>query len=148
MMARSVDWTTGGSSSHPDPLEFDINNLRPDEVLVRIDVLEASRAGIDQNCHDEDATLGSQRVCRGVRGRVMEAGADALWYVDRSVIIPADGSRCENCDSGQRDRSATCADQEIIETDAGETPARLVVVPAHRLCVVSVALDWRKPTLT
>ena len=61
MMARSVDWTTGGSSSHPDPLEFDINNLRPDEVLVRIDVQEASRAGIDQNCRDEDATLGSQR---------------------------------------------------------------------------------------
>ena len=141
MMVKSVDWTTGGSPSHPDPLEFDINNLRPDEVLVRI-------VGTDQNCSGEDTTNGSQEVCRGVRGRVMEAGANALWYVDRSVIIPADGSRCENCDSGQRDKLAKYADQEFAETDDDGTPARYVVVPAHRLCVVSVAIDWRKPTST
>lgn len=147
-MARSVDWTTGGSPSHPDPLEFDINNLRPDEVLVRIDVHQASRVSINQNSSGEDTTHGSQEVCRGVRGRVTEAGVDALWYVDRSVIIPADGSRCENCDSSQRGRLATCADQEIAETDDDGTPARFVMVPAHRLCVVSVAIDWRKPTST
>ena len=141
MMVKSVDWTTGGSPSHPDPLEFDINNLRPDEVLVRI-------VGTDQNRSGEDTTHGSQEVCRGARGRVMEAGADVLWYVDRSVIIPADGSRCANCDSGQHDRLATYADQEIAETNDDGTPARFVVVPAHRLCVVSVAIDWRKPTST
>ena len=148
MMAKSVGWTTGGSPSHPGPLEFDINDLRPDEVLVRIDRHEASRAGIDQNCGGEDTTHGSQEVCRGARGRVMEAGADVPWYVDRSVIIPADGSRCANCDSGQHDRLATYADQEIAETNDDGTPARFVVVPAHRLCVVSVAIDWRKPTST
>ena len=148
MMAKSVGWTTGGSPSRPDSLEFDINNLRRDEVLVRIDVHEADRVGIDQNCSGEDTTHGSQEVCRGVRGRVMEAGADALWYVDRSVIIPADGTRCKNCDSGQRDKLAMYADQEFADTDDDGTPARYVVVPAHRLCVVSVAIDWRKPTST
>jgi D-arabinose 1-dehydrogenase-like Zn-dependent alcohol dehydrogenase len=149
MMAKLVSWTTGGSPSHPDPLEFDINNLRPDEVLVRIDVHEAGRGGIDQNCSGEDTAHGSQEVCRGLRGLVMEAGADALWYVDRSVIIPADGSRCENCDSGQRDKLSTYADhQEIAGKDDDGTPARFVVVPARRLCVVSVAVDWQKPTST
>jgi hypothetical protein len=148
MMAKSVGWTTGDSPSHPDPLEFDTNNLRPDEVLVRIDVHEASFAGTDQNRSGEDTAHGSQEVCRGVRGRVMEAGADALWFVDRAVIIPADGSRCENCNSAQRDKIATYADQEITETDDDGTPARFVVVPAHRLCVVSVAIHWRKPTST
>ncbi len=148
MMAKSVGSATDGSPSHPDPVEFAISNLRPDEVLVRIDVQETSRAGIDQNCGGEDTMQGSQRVCRGARGRVMEAGAAALWYVDRSVIIPADGSRCESCVSGQRNRLATCADQGIVETDADETPGRLVVIPARRLCVVSVAVVWRKPTST
>ncbi|HLX15299.1 MAG TPA: hypothetical protein VKS24_08845 [Bradyrhizobium sp.] len=148
MMVKSVVSATDGSPSHPNPVEFAINNLRPDEVLARIDVQETSRAGIEQNCGGEDTMQGSQLVCRGARGRVLEAGADALWYIDRSVIIPADESRCESCDSGQRDRLATCADQEIVETDADETPGRLIVIPARRLCVVAVAVDWRKPTST
>jgi threonine dehydrogenase-like Zn-dependent dehydrogenase len=146
MIAKSVGWTTGGSPGHLDPVGSDINNLRPDEVLVRIDRHEANRAGIDR-C-GEDTTHGSQEVCRGVRGRVMEAGADALWFVDRSVIIPADGSRCENCDAGQRDRSVRFADQEMTETDVDGTAAAFVVVPARQLCVVSVAIDWRKPAST
>ena len=144
MIAKSVGWTTGGSPGHLDPVESDINNLRPDEVLVRIYRHEENRAGIDR-C-GEDTTQGLQDVCRGVRGLVMEAGADALWFVDRSVIIPADGSRCEYCDAGQRDRSARFADQEMTETDGDGTPGRFVVVPARQLCVVSVAIDWRQPT--
>lgn len=142
MIAKSVGWTTGGSPGHP--VEFDINNLRPDEVLVRIYRHEENRAGIDR-C-GEDATQGLQDVCHGVRGLVVEAGGDALWFVDRSVIIPADGSRCEYCDARQRDRSVTCADQDMTETDDDGTPARFVVVPARQLCVVSVAIDWRQPT--
>jgi hypothetical protein len=142
MIAKSVGWTTGGSPGHP--VESDINNLRPDEVLVRIYRHEENRAGIDR-C-GEDTTQGLQDVCRGVRGLVMEAGADALWFVDRSVIIPADGSRCEYCDAGQRERSVRFADREMIETYCDGTPARFVVVPARQLCVISVAIDWRQPT--
>jgi hypothetical protein len=146
MIAKSVGWTTSGSPGRSDPVDSDINHLRPDEVLVRIERYEENSAGIDRR--GEDATHGSQEVCRGVRGRVMEAGADALWFVDRSVIIPADGSRCEYCDAGQRDRSVRSAFQEMTETDGDGTPATFVVVPARQLCVVSVAIDWRKPTST
>ena len=143
MIAKSVGWTTVGSAGHLDPVESDINNLRPDEVLVRIYGHEENRAEIGRS--GEDATQGSQDVCLGVRGVVMEAGANALWFVDRSVIIPADGGRCKNCDAGQRDRSVRFADQEKSETDGGGTPGRFVVVPARQLCVVSVAIDWRQP---
>jgi hypothetical protein len=146
MIAKSVGWTPGGSPGHLDPVDSDINNLRPDEVLVRIHRHEENRAGIDR-CGD-DTAQGSQDVCRGVRGLVIEAGADALWFVDRSVIIPAGGSRCGNCDAGQRDRSVRVADPEMFETDGDGTPAAFVVMPARQLCVVSVAVDWRKPTST
>ena len=145
MMTKSVGWTMGGLSGQPDPMEFDIN-LRPDEVVVKIDMREDNRAGTDQNASSEDPRYEPQEPCRGVRGHVVEAGADALWYVDRSVVIPAAGSRCENCNSGPRRGSGTHAGQEITEIHADKTPGRFVVIPAHRLCVVSVAVDWRKPT--
>jgi len=139
MIAKSVGWTTSGSPGHPDPVDSPIGNLRPDEVLVRIDRHE-------EDCVGNGAMQGSQEVCRGVRGRVMEAGANALWFVDRSVIIPADGSRCENCDAGRRDKSARSPDQEMIEADGDGKPAAFVVVPTRQLCVASIAIDWRKPT--
>src|SRR5664279_660518 len=134
MIAKSVGWTMGGSPSHLDSVESDINNLGPDQVLVKISGREANRADLDNSCCGEDTTDGAQEVCRGVRGRVMEAGANALWYVDRSVIIPA-GSRCGNCDAGQRDRTTTRSDEEATENDDDGTPARLIVVRADELCV-------------
>jgi threonine dehydrogenase-like Zn-dependent dehydrogenase len=89
----------------------------------------------------------TQEVCRGVGGRVIEAGANALWYVDRSVIIPA-GGRCGDCDTSQRDSAAARANQEITGNDDDATPAKFVVVRADELCVVSVTTDWRKPRST
>ena len=61
MMAKSVGWTTGGSPSHPDSLEFDINNMRPDEVLVRIDVQERSRSVSIRIAATKIRRMGSQR---------------------------------------------------------------------------------------
>jgi hypothetical protein len=146
MIAKSVGWTMGGSR-HPDAVKFDIENLGPDQVLVKINGHEANRADLDKSCCGEDATHGPQEVCRGVGGRVIEASANALWYVDRSVIIPA-GGRCGDCDASQRDRVATRADQEIAGNDDDATPAKFVVVRADELCVVSVITDWRKPRST
>jgi hypothetical protein len=143
MIAKSVGWTTGGPPSHLDPLESDTRNLGPDEVLVRIDARETSRTESCSSRCDEDPTPGSHEVCRGVAGRVMEAGANALWYVDRAVIVPADG-RCANCDAGQRDRAAARFG-EVIESDGDGTPARFIVVRANELCVVSTIVDWQKP---
>jgi threonine dehydrogenase-like Zn-dependent dehydrogenase len=146
MIAKSVGWTTGGLPSHPDVVEFDTENLGSDQVLVKINGHEANRADLDKNRCGE-VMDGPQEFCRGVGGRVIEAGANALWYVDRSVIIPV-GSRCGNCDAGQRDRAATRADKEIADNDDDGTPAEFVIVRADELCVVSMTTDWRKPRST
>jgi NADPH:quinone reductase-like Zn-dependent oxidoreductase len=123
-------------------VESDINHLGPNDVLVRIDAREANRADLDQSsCGDEPA---HEDACRGVRGRVMEAGVNALWYVDRIVFIPA-GSRCENCDARQRNSAATRSSEAITESDDDGMPAKFAVVPARELCVVSANIDWQKP---
>lgn len=147
MIAKSVGWTMGGSPSHPDAVEFDIENLGPDQVLVKINGREADHGDLDKSCGGENMTPGPQEVCRGVGGRVIEAGANALWFVDRCVIIPA-GGRCGDCDASQRDRAAARADQEITGNDDDGAPAKFLVVRADELCVVSVTTDWRKPRST
>jgi threonine dehydrogenase-like Zn-dependent dehydrogenase len=147
MIEKSVGWTMGGSRSHPDAVEFDIENLEPNQVLVKINGREANRADLDENCRGENTTEQPREFCRGVGGRVIEAGADALWFVDRSVIIPA-GGRCGDCDASQRDGAAARANREIAGNDDDATPAKFVVVRADELCVVSVTTDWRKPRST
>jgi hypothetical protein len=147
VIATSVGWTTGGSPGHLDPVESDITNLGPDEVLVRIDGHQANLADFDKNCDGEHTAQGSQEVCRGVGGRVIEAGVNALWYVDRCVIVPA-GSVCATCDAGQRERATIRSDEEVSKSEQGGTPAKFVVARAHELCVVSVTVDWRKPIST
>ena len=144
MIAKSVGWTMGGPPRYIDPVEFDKINLGPDEVLVKIDGREANRADLDTDCCGVDTTQGSQEACRGLGGRVMEAGANALWYVDRPVIIPA-GGRCANCDVSQRDRAMARFNEEPPENDGDGIPAKFVVVRAQELCVVSVITDWQKP---
>ena len=139
MIAKSVGWTMGGSPSHPGAVEFDIENLGPDQVLVKINWREAE--------HGVLVTEEPQEVCRGVGGRVIEAGANALWYVDRCVIIPA-GGRCGDCDASRRDGATARANREITGNDDDGTPAKFVVVRANELCVVSVTTDWRKPRST
>jgi hypothetical protein len=141
MIAKPVGWTTGGLPRHPEAVESDIANLGPDQVLVRIDGHQENHVGCDNGC---DTAHGSQEVCPGVHGRVMEAGADALWYVDRSVIIPA-GGRCETCDTRQRGRAMARSDPASIQNDGDGATAEFVVVRACELCVVSVIVDWQKP---
>jgi threonine dehydrogenase-like Zn-dependent dehydrogenase len=144
MIAKPVGWTTGGSPRQLDPVESDINNLGPDEVVVEIDGREANRADFDADRDGNHTTHEQQEACRGVGGRVIEAGANALWYVDRTVIIPA-GSRCGNCDASQRDKATARSGRVVTENDDDGTPARFVVVRADELCVMSVTTDWRKP---
>ena len=147
MIAKSVGWTMGGSPGHPDAVEFVIKNLGPDQVLVKINAREAAHSDLDMSGGRESMTQGPQEACRGVGGRVIEAGANALWYVDRSVMIPA-GGRCGDCDASQRDLAAARADREITGNDDDGTAAKFVVVRADELCVVSVTTDWRKPRST
>jgi threonine dehydrogenase-like Zn-dependent dehydrogenase len=144
MIAKPVGWTTGDSPRQLDPVESGINHLGPDEVVVEIDGREANRADFDADHDGNHTTHEQQEACRGVGGRVIEAGANALWYVDRTVIIPA-GSRCGNCDASQRDKATARSGRVVTENDDDGTPARFVVVRADELCVMSVTTDWRKP---
>jgi threonine dehydrogenase-like Zn-dependent dehydrogenase len=144
MIAKPVGWTTGGSPRQLDPVESGINHLGPDEVVVEIDGREANRADFDADRDGNHTTHEQQEACRGVGGRVIEAGANALWYVDRTVIIPA-GSRCGNCDASQRDKATARSGRVVTENDDDGTPARFVVVRADELCVMSVTTDWQKP---
>jgi threonine dehydrogenase-like Zn-dependent dehydrogenase len=144
MIAKPVGWTTGGSPRQLDPVESGINHPGPDEVVVEIDGREANRADFDADRDGNHTTHEQQESCRGVGGRVIEAGANALWYVDRTVIIPA-GSRCGNCDASQRDRATARSGRVVTENDDDATPARFVVVRADELCVMSVTTDWQKP---
>jgi threonine dehydrogenase-like Zn-dependent dehydrogenase len=147
MIAKSVGWTTGNLPSHPDAVEFGTEELGSDQVLVKINGYEAEHGDLDKSCCSENLTEEPQEVCRGVGGRVIEAGANALWYLDRCVIIPA-GSRCGDCDASRRDSAAARADREITGNDDDGTPAEFVVVRADELCVVSVTIDWQKPRST
>lgn len=147
MIAKPVGWTTGGLPRHPEAVESAIVDLAPDQVLVRIDMPRETHAGCDNGCAGAHAAQGPQEVCSGVPGRVMEAGVDALWYVDRAVIIPA-GGRCATCDTRQRDQAMALSDDALIENDDNGTAAEYVVVRAHELCVVSVVVDWQKPIST
>lgn len=144
MIAKSVGWTTGGPPSRLDPAKSANENLGPDEVLVKIAQRKATGIDLETTSRGDDPSHEPQRACRGVAGRVMEAGANALWYVDRAVIIPA-GGRCADCDTGQRDRAMARFEEESAEGDDGTTD-RFVVMRANELCVVSTIVDWQKPT--
>jgi hypothetical protein len=130
MIAKSVGKTMGDPPSHHDPQEFDIKTLGSDEVLVRIDGREANRASLNTSCRGEDTTHGSQEICGGIPGCVME--------------VPGEG-RCASCDAGQRERAATRFDEEMTKNSGNGTSANLIVVRASELCVVSVIVDWQKP---
>jgi hypothetical protein len=147
MIAKSVGWTVGGSPGYIDPAEVDTNALGLDEVLVKIDERAANSADLDGNGCGGDTTHRAQEVCHGIFGIVVEAGANALWYVDRFVIIPA-GGRCANCTAGQRDEAMTHFNEKALENDGDVESAKFVIVRAQDLCVTSVITDWQKPTST
>jgi threonine dehydrogenase-like Zn-dependent dehydrogenase len=146
MIDKSVGWTAGGSPGTRDPGEPDINKLGPDEVVVRINGRQANRTRDNSGDGDHAAQV-PQDVCHGIRGLVVEAGANALWYVDRAVIVPA-ADTCGNCNADRRDKVIASDDDDATGIDDDALPAKFVVMQAQRLCVVSVNAYWRKPMLT
>jgi hypothetical protein len=146
MIDKSVGWAAGGSPGTRDPAEPDINKLGPDEVLVRINVRQANRTA-DNSGDGDRAAQPRHDVCRGVRGRVVEAGVNALWYVDRDVIVPA-ADTCGGCNADRRDKVIADDDEDAAGIEDEALPAEFVVMQAQRLCVVSVSKYWRKPMST
>ena len=80
--------------------------------------------------HDLPLTLGHE-----ISGRVVETGADAAYWADRAVIVPA-VIPCGTCDACRRGKSTICPNQKMPGNDIHGGFATHIVVPAHGLCEV------------
>ena len=80
--------------------------------------------------HDLPLTLGHE-----ISGHVIDTGANALWWIDRAVIVPA-VIPCGHCDACQRGKATICPNQKMPGNDIHGGFATHIVVPAHGLCVV------------
>src|SRR5450631_2552326 len=83
--------------------------------------------------HDLPLTLGHE-----ISGRVVEAGPEALYWVDRAVIVPA-VIPCGTCDACRRGKSTICPNQKMPGNDIHGGFASHIVVPARGLCLVDEA---------
>jgi len=136
MSARPVRWMMTGAGKPLVPMEFDIGNPGPDEVVVEI-----AGCGV---CHtdlgyyyDGVRTKHELPLCLGheISGHVIDSGTDALWYTDRAVIIPA-VIPCGCCDACLRGKATICPNQKMPGNDIHGGFATHITVPARGLCVV------------
>jgi 6-hydroxycyclohex-1-ene-1-carbonyl-CoA dehydrogenase len=68
----------------------------------------------------------------------VEAGPEALYWVDRAVIVPA-VIPCGTCDACRRGKSTICPNQKMPGNDIHGGFASHIVVPARGLCLVDEA---------
>jgi 6-hydroxycyclohex-1-ene-1-carbonyl-CoA dehydrogenase len=80
--------------------------------------------------HELPLTLGHE-----ISGRVVDTGADAVWWTDRAVIVPA-VIPCGTCDPCKRGKGTICPNQKMPGNDIHGGFASHIVVPAHGLCPV------------
>jgi 6-hydroxycyclohex-1-ene-1-carbonyl-CoA dehydrogenase len=80
--------------------------------------------------HDLPLTLGHE-----ISGRVLDTGANAIWWADRTVIVPA-VIPCGVCDACRRGKPTICSSQKMPGNDIHGGFATHIVVPAHGLCAV------------
>jgi 6-hydroxycyclohex-1-ene-1-carbonyl-CoA dehydrogenase len=111
----------------------------PDEVVI-----EVAGCGV---CHTDlgyyydgirtkrelPLTLGHE-----ISGRVLDAGCDAMWWSDRTVIVPA-VIPCGRCDACRRGKATICSNQKMPGNDIHGGFATHIVVPANGLCAVDEA---------
>jgi 6-hydroxycyclohex-1-ene-1-carbonyl-CoA dehydrogenase len=115
---------------------FDPLPLEADEVVV-----EVAGCGV---CHtdlgyyyDGVRTNHALPLALGheISGRVVEAGEDALYWIDRTVIVPA-VIPCGTCDVCRRGKPTICPNQKMPGNDIHGGFATHVVVPSRGLCPV------------
>ncbi len=80
--------------------------------------------------HQLPLTLGHE-----ISGHVVDAGPEALYWVDRAVIVPA-VIPCGTCDACRRGKSTICPNQKMPGNDIHGGFATHIVVPAQGLCEV------------
>ena len=136
MSAKPVRWMMTGAGKPMVATEFEIGKPGRDEVLVEIAGCGVCHTDLGyyydgvRTKHALPLTLGHE-----ISGRVIDAGADALLYADRAVIIPA-VIPCGYCDACLRGKATICPNQKMPGNDIHGGFATHIIVPARGLCVV------------
>jgi len=136
MSSEPVRWVMTGKGQPLAPVKFDTLSPGPDEVLVEIAGCGVCHTDLGfyydgvRTKHALPLTLGHE-----ISGHVIEAGADALWWTDRAVIVPA-VIPCGKCDACRRGKATICPNQKMPGNDIHGGFATHIIVPAHGLCEV------------
>ena len=136
MSAKPIRWMMTGAGKPFVPMEFEIGTLAPDEVLVEIAGCGVCHTDLGyyydgvRTKHELPLALGHE-----ISGHVVDTGADALWFTDRAVIIPA-VIPCGKCDACKRGKATICPNQKMPGNDIHGGFATHIVVPSRGLCVV------------
>jgi 6-hydroxycyclohex-1-ene-1-carbonyl-CoA dehydrogenase len=138
-MARATRWLMTGKDEPLVEEQFETPAPGPDEVLIEIAGCGVCHTDLGyyydgvRTKHALPLTLGHE-----ISGRVVEAGANAIWWTDRAVIVPA-VIPCGTCDACKRGKATICPNQKMPGNDIHGGFASHVVVPALGLCPVDEA---------
>jgi 6-hydroxycyclohex-1-ene-1-carbonyl-CoA dehydrogenase len=120
-------------------VKFDAPAPGPDEVLIEIAGCGVCHTDLGyyydgvRTKHALPLTLGHE-----ISGHVIDTGANALWWIDRAVIVPA-VIPCGRCDACRRGKATICPNQKMPGNDIHGGFATHIVVPAVGLCEVDEA---------
>lgn len=117
-------------------VKLDTLSPGPDEVLVEIAGCGVCHTDLGyyydgvRTKHELPLTLGHE-----ISGHVVDTGSNALWWIDRAVIVPA-VIPCGQCDACRRGKATICPNQKMPGNDIHGGFATHIVVPALGLCEV------------
>ncbi len=136
MGEEAVRWMMTGKGEPLVRVKFDKPKLGDDEVLVEIAGCGVCHTDLGyyydgvRTKHDLPLTLGHE-----ISGHVIDTGPNALWWIDRAVIVPA-VIPCGHCDACRRGKATICPNQKMPGNDIHGGFATHIVVPAQGLCEV------------
>jgi 6-hydroxycyclohex-1-ene-1-carbonyl-CoA dehydrogenase len=136
MGSEPVRWMMTKAGEPIAPAEFNPFPPGPDEVVIEVAGCGVCHTDLGyyydgvRTKHDLPLTLGHE-----ISGRVVEAGPNALYWTDRSVIVPA-VIPCGICDTCRRGKASICPNQKMPGNDIHGGFATHIKVPARGLCLV------------
>jgi 6-hydroxycyclohex-1-ene-1-carbonyl-CoA dehydrogenase len=136
MSGDPIRWVMTGKGKPLIPVKFDTLLSAADEVLIEISGCGVCHTDLGyyydgvRTKHDLPLTLGHE-----ISGRVVDAGANALWWLDHAVIVPA-VIPCGHCDACRRGKATICVHQKMPGNDIHGGFASHIIVPAHGLCAI------------
>lgn len=136
MGEQPVRWMMTGRGEPLVAVPFELEAPGPDEVVIEIAGCGVCHTDLGyyydgvRTKHELPLTLGHE-----ISGRVLDTGANAIWWTDRTVIVPA-VIPCGTCDACRRGKSTICSNQKMPGNDIHGGFATHIVIPAHGLCAV------------